>query len=398
MVEQVRRFNRTVTQRVGALDDHFLARDRPLAEARVLWEIGADGCEVRALRARLELDSGHASRLLRALEADGMVTRRGRRARPPRPHRAAHAGGPGRAGRCSTGAAEELAASLLDAAHARAARAARRRDARRRAAADRRDGRDPRRRPRAPDARQCLRSYFAELERRSGVPFDPLIGSTAEPHELRPPAGEMVVAYLRAEPVACGALKHFGGGVSDLKRMWVADAARGLGLGRRLLAELEASAARAGARTAAARDQRHARRGDRALPLRGLPRGAGLQRRAVRRPLVREGRSKGRSPRGHRTVTRTMARVARCHPSPHGLLSRRGQRPHQALRRGRRRRRRAPRRLARASQPGSFTAIMGPSGSGKSTLMHLLAGLDRPTGGTVDDRRAPRSASSTTPT
>ena len=32
---------------------------------------------------------------------------------------------------------------------------------------------------------------------------------------------------------------------------------------------------------------------------------------------------------------------------------------------------------------GQFTAIMGPSGSGKSTLMHLLAGLDRPTEGTV---------------
>jgi putative ABC transport system ATP-binding protein len=32
---------------------------------------------------------------------------------------------------------------------------------------------------------------------------------------------------------------------------------------------------------------------------------------------------------------------------------------------------------------GSFTAIMGPSGSGKSTLMHCLAGLDRPTEGTV---------------
>ena len=103
--------------------------------------------------------------------------------------------------------------------------------------------------PEHPDARQCLRSYFAELERRSGAPFDPLIGSTAEPHELRPPAGEMVVAYLRAEPVACGALKHFGGGVTDLKRMWVADAARGLGLGRRLLADLEGRAARAGART-----------------------------------------------------------------------------------------------------------------------------------------------------
>jgi DNA-binding MarR family transcriptional regulator len=72
-LEQVRRFNRTVTQRVGALNDKYLARDRPLGEARVLWEIGPDGCEVRALRSRLDLDSGHLSRLLRALEADGLV-------------------------------------------------------------------------------------------------------------------------------------------------------------------------------------------------------------------------------------------------------------------------------------------------------------------------------------
>src|SRR5690348_11782763 len=73
MIAQVRRFNRTITQRVGALDDHYLARSRPLGEARVLWEIGDGGRDVRALRAALDLDSGYLSRLLRALEADGLV-------------------------------------------------------------------------------------------------------------------------------------------------------------------------------------------------------------------------------------------------------------------------------------------------------------------------------------
>ena len=69
----VRRFNRTVTQRIGALDDRYLARDRPLGQARVLWEIGPGGAEVATLRTRLDLDAGHLSRLLRSLEADGLV-------------------------------------------------------------------------------------------------------------------------------------------------------------------------------------------------------------------------------------------------------------------------------------------------------------------------------------
>src|SRR6187399_1548009 len=72
-VTQVRSFNRTITQRVGALSDRYLARDRPLGEARLLWEIGSEGCEVRTLRNRLELDSGHTSRLLCSLEAAGLV-------------------------------------------------------------------------------------------------------------------------------------------------------------------------------------------------------------------------------------------------------------------------------------------------------------------------------------
>src|SRR3954467_12030977 len=73
-VPTVRRFNRTVTQRVGALSDHFLSRDRPLAVARLLWEIGAEGGEVVMLRSRLGVDSGQMSRMLRSLESDGLVT------------------------------------------------------------------------------------------------------------------------------------------------------------------------------------------------------------------------------------------------------------------------------------------------------------------------------------
>src|SRR3954464_1975914 len=72
-VAQVRRFNRTVTQRLGVLEETYLSRARPIGQARLLWEIGPDGADVRDLRARLDLDSGYLSRLLRALEADGLV-------------------------------------------------------------------------------------------------------------------------------------------------------------------------------------------------------------------------------------------------------------------------------------------------------------------------------------
>ena len=102
--------------------------------------------------------------------------------------------------------------------------------------------------PAHPDGLLCIRSYFAELDRRSDSGFDPAQGISAEPHELRPPAGLFLVAYLRSEPVGCGAVKHHDDAPSEIKRMWVAEAARGLGIGRRLLAELEASAAESGAR------------------------------------------------------------------------------------------------------------------------------------------------------
>jgi DNA-binding MarR family transcriptional regulator len=73
-VAEVRRFNRTVSERIGVMRADFLGRHRPYGESRLLWEIGEDGSELRELRARLGLDSGYLSRSLRALEHAGLVT------------------------------------------------------------------------------------------------------------------------------------------------------------------------------------------------------------------------------------------------------------------------------------------------------------------------------------
>src|SRR6058998_2157755 len=112
-VSQVRSFNRLITQRVGALNDRYLARDRPLGEARLLWEIGPEGCDVRSLRTRLDLDSGYLSRLLRSLEAAGLVTvERGDQDRRVRTARLTPAGVAERA--ALDEGSDELAASLLE--------------------------------------------------------------------------------------------------------------------------------------------------------------------------------------------------------------------------------------------------------------------------------------------
>jgi len=249
LVDQVRSFNRVVTQRVGALDDQYLRRDRPLGQDRLLWEIGTEGCEVRALRSRLGLDAGHLSRLLRALEDAGLVLT------APSP-----ADGRIRVARLtSRGASEraildrrsdELVESILAPLDAGqrdelvAAMKTVRRLLTTAAIEIRRVD------PDGADARSCVRAYFAELDRRSDFGFDASAGISAEPHELTPPAGRFLVAYLRGEPVGCGAVKHHPGQPSEIKRMWVAESARCLGIARRLLAELEADAVASGATTA----------------------------------------------------------------------------------------------------------------------------------------------------
>lgn len=246
MIDQVRRFNRTVTERVGALNDSFLGRERPLGEARLLWEIGLDGCEVRLLRARLQLDSGYLSRLLRSLETAALIevtpSMNDRRIRVARLTAA------GLAERAvlderSDALARSLLAPLTPGQQARLVDAMGEVQRLLSAASVEIVPVDPEH----VDARYCLAEYVAELNSRSERGFDPLVGATALPHEVRPPAGQFFVAYLHGEAIGCGAVKHNAGAPTEIKRMWISPATRGLGLGRRLLRELEACAIAGGA-------------------------------------------------------------------------------------------------------------------------------------------------------
>ena len=247
MITQVRRFNRTVTQRIGALDETVLARGRPLGQARLLWEIGPDGRDVRDLRSRLDLDSGYLSRLLRSLQDDGLVTIEVNEADGRL--RTARLTAAGQAERAELDhRSDEAAASLLGplSSPQRSRLVSAMAEVERLLAASAIEvaARDPR----DPCARACLRAYEEELSRRFDGGFDPARSISAADHEMTPPAGLFLVATLHGEPAGCGALKFHGDAPAEIKRMWVAQSARGLGLGRRLLAELEAQAAARGVR------------------------------------------------------------------------------------------------------------------------------------------------------
>src|SRR3954469_8870229 len=72
-VEAVRAFNRFYTRRMGLTRDGYATR--PLAEARVIYELGHDVTEVGELKQRLDIDAGQLSRVLGRLEAQGLVER-----------------------------------------------------------------------------------------------------------------------------------------------------------------------------------------------------------------------------------------------------------------------------------------------------------------------------------
>jgi DNA-binding MarR family transcriptional regulator/predicted GNAT family acetyltransferase len=247
-IARVRRFNRLVTQRVGALEESYLRRGRPLGEARLIFETGAEGAELRRLRDRLGLDSGYLSRLLRSLEAQDLVTvesesadRRRRRVRLTAKGRAELA--------AYDRLSDELAASML----MPLAAAQRERLLIAMAEIERLIGAAAIElrviSPKSAVARRCLAAYFRELAARFEGGFDPGVGDPAPENEMTPPSGWFVVAQIDGRAVGCGGLRRVDERVGEIKRMWTAPEARGRGVARRVLHELEAFAREAGFET-----------------------------------------------------------------------------------------------------------------------------------------------------
>lgn len=246
-IRQIRRFNRIVADSIGAMDDSFLGRGRPMGESRLLWEIGAEGATLRTLRARLGLDSGYLSRTLASLGQQGLVAvealpddRRVRRASLTEAGRAEYA----ELERLSDAVAQRVLDPLNPERRARLVAAMSEVERLLQPAMIRFAVEDPG----SDDARHCFEQYFAELDARFDAGFDPSLSLSADPRELTPPEGALIVARLRGHALGCVALKFHAHAPAELKRMWVGPEARGLGVGRRLIAEAEAQARQMGAR------------------------------------------------------------------------------------------------------------------------------------------------------
>ena len=97
----------------------------------------------------------------------------------------------------------------------------------------------------SPEALACIDSYYRELQERFESGFDPGMTVSANPEELIPPAGYFFLAWLDERPVGCVALK-VKADTGEIKRMWVANSARGRGIAQRLLDSVEALAREVG--------------------------------------------------------------------------------------------------------------------------------------------------------
>jgi ribosomal protein S18 acetylase RimI-like enzyme len=245
-IARVRRFNRAVTSAVGALDHSFLRRGRPLGAARVLNAIGQGRREIAEIRTYLDLDSGLLSRLLRSLEQEKLIVVG---TAPDDARRRV-------AQLTSAGEAEFRAYERLSDRQAKGILARHARPERLLAAMDliaAALGQDrieiEQTDPRGVLAKYCLGEYYAELARRFERGFDVSLSRDPEATAMMPPRGAFLLAKLDGAAIGCVGLKGTDGGYAEIKRLWVAPAARGLGLAHRLMAAAEEEARRLGIET-----------------------------------------------------------------------------------------------------------------------------------------------------
>ena len=245
-VQTLRLFQRVATRELGLLQDDYLSRRRPLGASRLLWEIGDGPIDVASLRERLGLDPGYASRLLRSLEAEGLVD-------IERHHTDARAKV---VAKTPDGVAEvrELDALSdgatvgllegLDADERAELAAAARTITRMLTRVHLEVAIEP---PDTEAAYWCRDRYFAEIDGIFDTGYDPAVSIQATDEDLVMPRGALVMARYHGQPVGCGAVKLPPGQPAHLKRMWVAPTARGLGIAGRILTELERIARDSGA-------------------------------------------------------------------------------------------------------------------------------------------------------
>lgn len=238
-VARIRRFNRAVTAQTGALDQSFLGRGRPLGVARVLHAIDHFGQDIATIRTALGLDKAVLSRHLKSLQDEGLITLRASPADA----------------RCKlailteSGRAEAAAYNHLSDAQARAQL---QQHPRPDALLEAMDlvasalGRDQieitQADPRSAMARHCLCEYYGELGRRLEQGFDVTLSRDPDAAAMQAPRGTFLIALSDGLPLGCVGLKGTDAGYAEIKRLWVAPAARRLGLSRRLMTEVEAAA------------------------------------------------------------------------------------------------------------------------------------------------------------
>lgn len=238
-IARFRRFSRAVTSEVGALDDSFLGRGRPLGSARVLNAIGHGRTDLTQLRDYLGLDSGLMSRLLRGLEDEELIQTRPDPQDGRRRVLALTA-----AGQAEFAAYEDISnarAEALLARHPRPEALLAAMDlvasalARDRISLEETD-------PRSTEARFCLEQYYEELARRFEEGFDVKRSADPDALDMIRPRGAFILALSDGLPIGCVGLKGTKKGYAEIKRLWVAPSARGLGLAHRLMAAAEAAA------------------------------------------------------------------------------------------------------------------------------------------------------------